>query len=107
MSGGGPGAELDGGSRFRHNPALVTAIGTRAGLDNRGRLSLRERSFAPLGRAGRPSPHELSYSPPTVRPSRRIVGAATLPRNSRALPISEIFQNMFLSLPATLISSTG
>src|SRR5260370_26560740 len=107
MSGGGPGAELDGGSRFRHNPALVTAIGARAGLDSRGRLPLRERSFAPIGRAGRPSPHELSYTPPTVRPSIRIVGEATLPRNSRSLPISEMLQNMSLRLPATVISSTG
>ena len=32
-----------------------------------------------------------TYSPPTVRPSMRIVGAATEPRNSRSLPISEIF----------------
>lgn len=60
-------------------------------LDSRGRLSLA-------------SP---CYSPPTVRPSMRIVGEATLPRNSKSLPISEILQNISLRLPATVISSTG
>jgi hypothetical protein len=48
-----------------------------------------------------------TYSPPTVRPSMRMVGEATLPRNSRSVPISEMLQKMSLRLPATVISSTG
>ena len=47
------------------------------------------------------------YSPPTVRPSMRMVGAATEPRNSRSLPISEMLKNISFRLPATVISSTG
>src|SRR6478672_11407028 len=48
-----------------------------------------------------------SYSPPTVRPSIRIVGQATAPRNSRSFPISEILKKISFKLPATVISSTG
>jgi hypothetical protein len=48
-----------------------------------------------------------SYSPPTVRPSMRIVGAATEPRNSRSLAISEMLKNRSFRFPATVISSTG
>src|SRR5881396_1350583 len=48
-----------------------------------------------------------SYSPPTVRPSMRMVGEATAPRNSRSLAISEIFRNISFKLPPTVISSTG
>src|ERR1700693_2027201 len=47
------------------------------------------------------------YSPPTVRPSTRIVGAATDPRNSRSFAISEMLKNNSFRLPATVISSTG
>src|SRR5258708_15093168 len=50
---------------------------------------------------------KLHYSPPTVRPSTRIVGAATDPRNSRSLAISEILKNNSFKFPATVISSTG
>jgi hypothetical protein len=48
-----------------------------------------------------------TYSPPTVSPSTRIVGAATDPRNSRSLAISEILKNNSFKFPATVISSTG
>src|SRR5579885_2280548 len=47
------------------------------------------------------------YSPPTVRPSIRIVGAATDPRNSRSLAISDMLKKSSFKLPATVISSTG
>src|SRR5215469_11035704 len=47
------------------------------------------------------------YSPPTIRPSMRMVGAATEPRNSRSLAISEMLKNKSFRFPATVISSTG
>jgi hypothetical protein len=47
------------------------------------------------------------YSPPTVKPSIRIVGAATEPRNSRSLAISEMLKKTSFKFPATVISSTG
>jgi hypothetical protein len=47
------------------------------------------------------------YSPPTVSPSSRSVGAATAPRNSKSLPISEMLTSMSFKFPATVISSTG
>src|SRR6266853_29989 len=47
------------------------------------------------------------YAPPTVRPSMRMVGEATEPRNSRSFAISEIWKNISLRFPATVISSTG
>ena len=53
------------------------------------------------------SPRVLNYSPPTVNPSTRIVGAATDPRNSKSLAISEILKNNSFRFPATVISSTG
>ena len=37
----------------------------------------------------------------------RIVGAATEPRNSRSLAISEMLKNISFRFPATVISSTG
>src|ERR1051325_4357222 len=52
--------------------ALTTAGGTPA---------------LPSGRIVRP--YVVVYSPPTVSPSMRIVGAATAPRNSRSFAISE------------------
>src|SRR5581483_11851968 len=62
-----------------------------------------EREFAPAG--------VLilfpGYWPAMVRPSRRMVGAATEPRNSRSFPISVMLQNMSFKFPATVISSTG
>src|ERR1700722_393947 len=73
-----------------------------------------EKSKSPLlakdARNGAPGSHSLisrHYSPPTVRPSMRIVGAATEPRNSRSLGISEMLKNISFRLPATVISSTG
>src|SRR5579863_6700254 len=51
--------------------------------------------------------HGTNYSPPTVRPSMRSVGAATEPRNSRSFAISEMLKNRSFRLPATVISSTG
>ena len=48
-----------------------------------------------------------AYSPPTVRPSIRIVGQATDPRNSRSFAISAILKNSSFRFPATVISSTG
>src|SRR5580700_75349 len=64
------------------------------------------------GRGGRPHMvllmvPQVSYSPPTVRPSMRRVGAATEPRNSRSLAISEMLKNISFRFPATVISSTG
>jgi hypothetical protein len=50
---------------------------------------------------------KVDYSPPTVRPSTRIVGAATDPRNSKSFAISEMLKNNSFRLPATVISSTG
>jgi hypothetical protein len=50
---------------------------------------------------------KLDYSPPTVSPSTRSVGAATEPRNSRSFAISEMLKNNSFKLPATVISSTG
>ena len=47
------------------------------------------------------------YSPPTVRPSTRMVGQAIEPRNSRSLPISARFKKISFRFPATVISSTG
>src|SRR5581483_6947147 len=49
----------------------------------------------------------LDYSPPTMSPSMRMVGAATAPRKTRSLPISEMFMKTSFRLPATVISSTG
>ena len=54
-----------------------------------------------------PTQLTLPYSPPTVSPSMRMVGAATEPRNSRSLAISERFMNISFRLPATVISSAG
>src|SRR5262249_51191008 len=47
------------------------------------------------------------YSPATVMPSMRSVGAAMEPRKSSSLAISEMFWSMSRRLPATVISSTG
>ncbi len=82
----------DGASRLRdpHTEARVVT-------------GLRTALLASVG----PPQSSAVYSPPTVSPSIRIVGEATLPRNSRSLAISEILQNMSLRLPATVISSTG
>src|SRR5579864_75546 len=49
----------------------------------------------------------MIYSPPTVSPSTRIVGAATDPRNSRSFAISEILKYNSFRFPATVTSSTG
>jgi hypothetical protein len=85
--------ELRSESRLQGEDSLCSAAFCRASLrlDSRGRLS----------------PRESCYSPPTVSPSIRIVGEATLPRNSRSFAISEMLQKMSLRLPATVISSTG
>src|SRR5882724_7412449 len=53
-----------------------------------------------------PEPH-TNYSPPTTRPSMRMVGQAMEPRNSRSLAISEMLKNSSFRFPATVISSTG
>src|SRR5450755_2506243 len=63
-------------------------------------------SLSQKRRARAPAPH-TNYSPPTIRPSIRMVGQAMAPRNSRSLAISEILKNISLRLPATVISSTG
>lgn len=47
------------------------------------------------------------HSPPTVSPFMRMVGAATEPRNSRSLAMSEMLMNISFKFPATVISSTG
>jgi len=52
-------------------------------------LILQGSAFANPRARGHPR-HAQAYSPPTVRPSMRMVGAATDPRNSRSLPISVI-----------------
>ena len=100
--------------RFHCSPVLRTHI---CGIPAR-------RRSASLIRADVPTPEAVSvsstlrslvvtnsrpdvYSPPTVRPSMRIVGAATEPRNSRSLAISEMLKNRSFKFPATVISSTG
>ena len=56
---------------------------------------------------GQLRPSYTSYSPPTIRPSIRIVGLATDPRNSRSFAISEMLKKRSFRFPATVISSTG
>src|ERR1700734_1624174 len=104
-----------GTTQPKMNPQPDLRSGTKVdaaekGLDVRKKtfLGIREKCFFLTSPFIEPGSHSLlsrHYSPPTVRPSMRIVGAATEPRNSRSLAISEILKNISFRLPATVISS--
>jgi len=72
-----------------------------------GKVQRFQRCDQDLALTGALATEVLNYSPPTVSPSTRIVGAATDPRNSKSLAISEILKNNSFRFPATVISSTG
>src|SRR5258706_1662724 len=88
------GLALDGGAALGVRKLMVSLIVILQGV-----------GFTLLGGEGARTTQ--AYSPATVRPSMRMVGAATDPRNSRSLPISLMWKNMSLRLPPTVISSTG
>src|SRR5579862_6228873 len=94
-----------GGMRYVHN-ANCAGMETQGSFDCAQDDNCLDDAGCGINRRGRFAPAR-SYSPPTVRPSMRTVGAATDPRNSRSLAISEILKNISFRFPATVISSTG
>src|SRR5271155_3181080 len=87
----------------REFQGAVQAPSQRA-FNRRGR---RETSAENIHGERRETVRARPYSPPTVRPSTRSVGAATEPRNSRSLAISLMLKKSSFRFPATVISSTG